>query len=871
MTLSAGTKLGTYDIVALLGSGGMGDVYRARDSKLKRDVAVKVLPDAFSSDPERVQRFQREAEVLASLNNSYIAGIYDLYEWEGSRFLILELVEGETLAELIARGSIPIDDALSISRQIAEALEAAHEKGIVHRDLKPANIKITPEGKVKVLDFGLAKVRAADGAGASISNSPTLMSGTMPGMIMGTAAYMSPEQAKGKEVDRISDLWAFGCVFYEMLAGRPAFEGETVAEVLGGIFRAEPDWSALPRDTPPAICKLLRRCLQKERKQRLHDIADARIEIDEVRPEPAETVIRPIFQNKFRFVWTAAAFVFALAFMVAVALPYFRAVPKPPEMRTDIVTPPTEDPFSFALSPDGKWFTYVASGDGQPRLWLRELDTAAVRLLAGTDGASLPFWSPDSRSIGFFAGAKLWRIDISGGAPQTLAAAPVPRGGTWSSEGVILFNPSVGPLFRVSEEGGSAKAATQIQQGQAWNVYPQFLPGGRDFLFFALGSQETQGIYVASLDSTEAHRLIAADTAGAFLAPDWLLFIRRGTLLAQRFDTAQRVLSGDPVTVAEDVSCYCGGGFGAFSVSASGLVSYRTGGLAQQRLLWVDRSGKVIGNFSNADLSGLQNPELSPDGKRVAISRLVQGNVDVWLLDSTRATRLTFDSEPDDFPIWSPDGNRIVFQSARNGRLDVYQKPTNGTGTETLLLESSQVKLPHDWSSDGRFLLYHSIDPMTGRDLWVRPMEGERKPRVFLKTNFDERWSQFSPDDRWVAYQSNESGRDEIYVRPFPEAEGQWQISADGGMQPRWSRDGKELYYLTADGKLMAVPIGVRGAVLEPGKPVALFRTRIQNLTGPTRPQYDVASDGRFLMLVVAEGSGTPITLLQNWHPEPGK
>jgi len=867
MTFSAGTKLGTYEIVGLLGAGGMGEVYRARDSKLKRDVAIKVLPDEFAHDAERVSRFQREAEVLASLNHPHIAAIYDLAEFGEWRFLVLELVEGETLADRLARGPIPIVEALVIATQIVEALEAAHEKGVVHRDLKPANVKITPDGKIKVLDFGLAKALEGTVAGATLSNSPTLVTvASGPGMILGTAAYMSPEQARGREIDRTTDVWAFGCVLYEMLTARAVFEGETSGEILGGIFKVEPDWSRLPKDTPAAIRKLLRRCLQKERKQRLHDIADARIEIDDVGKEPPDTISSPRIQSRWTLTWIGAALFFALAFAVAVGLPYFRMAAEAPEMRTDIVTPATEDPMSFALSPDSKRLAFVASGDGQTRLWLRSLDSAEARPLPGTEGAKYPFWSPDSRSIGFFAGGRLKRIDISGAVPQTLAEAPVGRGGAWGPDGVILFNPTVGSIFRISASGGATKAVTQLQPGHAVHVFPQFLPGRGEFLFFVVGTPETRGVYVGSLDSSETRRLTAADTASTFLAPGWLLFIRQGTLMAERFDAAQRVVSGDPVMVAEEVAYDGGDGVGAFSVSTSGVMSYRTGGVGKRQLVWLDRSGNTLSNFGPADANGLQNPELSSDGRRVAADRVVQGNRDVWLLDETRATRLTFDAGVDQFPIWSPDGKRIVFHSNRKGPLDLYEKPANGTGAETVLLESAQIKLPHSWSSDGRFLLYHNVDPVTGWDLWVLPMAGERKPRVFLKTNFDERWSQFSPDGRWVAYQSNESGRDEIYVRPFPEAEGQWQISTAGGTQTRWRKDGKELFYLGPDGKLMAVPIGVRGAELQPGIPVALFRTRFWNLTGSFHAQYDVAPDGRFLMLVSSEeASGSPITLLQNW------
>ena len=889
MEVTVGTQLGSLEILSLLGRGGMGEVYRARDSKLKREVAIKILPDEFSRDPGRVSRFQREAEVLASLNHPNIGAIYDVGEAKGSRFLVLELVEGETLAERIKRGPLPVDEALSIGMSICEALEAAHEKGVIHRDLKPANVKVTPEGKVKVLDFGLAKAFEAKASNANLSQSPTLsMAPTNAGVILGTAAYMSPEQARGKDVDKRTDIFAFGCVLFEMLTGRQAFEGEDVADILSRVLQREPDWKLLPVEVPAAIKKLLRSCLEKNARNRRSDANDVRLDIESALKEPDAAPLptgEGAPKGRVRAAWFAATLATAAA--VALAIPYFRsAPPAPPETRVEIVTPATADPISFALSPDGRQIVFVASGDGASRLWLRSLATTTAQPLAGTEGAVYPFWSPDSRSVGFFAGGSLKRLDIGGGAPQTLATALTGRGGTWNADGVILFAPTTGgPLFRVPATGGEPVAVTTLDR-QANHRFPSFLPDGRQFLFYAQGSPETAGIYLGALDSAATRRLTAADEAGVYLPfrddgiAGSLLWVRAGTLVAQRLDLEQKALTDDPVTLADPVAFDAATFASAVSVSASGLVAYREGGANRRQLAWFDRSGKALGVMGAPDENDLRVPRVSPDGRRVAVHRTVQGNADIWLLDGTRSSRFTFDAALDRFPLWSPDGSRIVFESNRKGVSDLYQKPSSGAGAEELLVESPQIKVANDWSADGRFVLYHSIDPQTGRDLWVLPMQGDRKPWVFLKTRFEERASQFSPDGRWVAYMSSESGQYEIYIRPFAApaasgaatnaAAGQWQVSTAGGIFPKWRSDGRELYYIGTNGEMMAAPIAATATTLEPGAPVALFPTRIVGGgvdTGQGR-QYDVTRDGRFLINTVLDDASSPITLIQNWNPQ---
>ncbi len=874
MGVTIGTQLGSVEILSLLGRGGMGEVYRARDTKLKREVAIKILPDEFSRDHDRVARFQREAEVLASLNHPNIAAIYDLEEANGSRFLVLELVEGETLAERIKRGPIPVDESLNIAKSICEALEAAHEKNVVHRDLKPANVKITPEGKVKVLDFGLAKAFAAEASKANLSQSPTLsMAATNAGVILGTAAYMSPEQAKGRTVEKRTDIFAFGCVLYEMLTGRPAFEGEDIPEILSRVLQREPDWALLPANVPPRIQELLRLCLKKDIRKRRSDAADVRIDIEEALTEPLVAMPAVASARNPWLAWIVAAT--AMLAFASLGVLYFRQKPmlEPPEMRVEINTPSTAAPLEFALSPDGRYIVFVASGDGPQRLWLRALDKTEAQPMAGTDGADYPFWSADSRSIGFFATGKLKRIDIAGGPPQALADTGGLHGGAWNADGTILFNASVsGPLSRIAASGGEPVAVTRLDSPrQTDHRFPQFLPDGRHFLFHALGTPEAAGIYLGSLDGGEPKRLAAADTAGAYLAPGMIAFVRQTTLMAQHLDLKRGELTGDPVSLADPVGSNAFA-FGGFSVSAAGQLAYRGGGELRQ-LKWYDRTGKAVGVAGEPDSTSLLYPELSPDGGHVALVRTVQSNPDVWLMDLVRGgmTRFTFDPAVDIAPLWSPDGMRIAFGSTRKGPYNLYLKPSSGAGAEELLLETPNNKYAQDWSKDGRFLLYAEADPKTGRDLWGLPMTGnDRKPIVVVKTSFEELNGQFSPDGHWVAYETNESGRFEIVVQPFPVPSGKWQVSTGGGIQPRWRADGKELYFIAPDGKLMAASVTAAGVTFAAGTPVALFPASPVTGLGTNKQEYVVSRDGRFLINQPAEASTmTPITLILNWKPKP--
>jgi len=883
----------------------MGEVYRARDTKLDRDVAIKILPEAFAHDSDRLARFQREAKTLASLNHPNIAIIHGLEQAGDVHALVMELVEGDDLSQRIARGAIPLDEALPIAKQIAEALEAAHEQGIIHRDLKPANIKVRSDGTVKVLDFGLAKaMEPAAGSSPSMSMAPTittpaLMTGA--GIILGTAAYMAPEQARGKVVDKRADIWAFGAVLFEMLTGKRAFPGEDLTDTLAAVVKLDPKWEALAADVPARVRQVLRACLQKDPKQRMGDVQSVRLALEGAfeTAVPLTTVATPSSTHRGRRPLIAALAVAVVA-MIALAVPALRHLreappPAPPETRVDIVTPATDAQTSFALSPDGRQIVYAASSDGTSRLWLRSLaTTTTAQPLAGTEGATHPFWAPDGRAIGFFTTNALKRLDLGGGAPQTLAPATVGTGATWNADGVIVFAPSrTTPLMRVSASGGSAEAVTVVGPLQQGHVAPSFLPDGRRFLFYVVGAPDTAGVYLGALDGSAPTRVTPAESTGVYLpavpglggqtplagagTSGWLMWVRAGALVAQRLDVTKAALTGTPVTMADGVAVD-GLAFSSISVAGTGLVAYRTGGGTQRQLMWFDRAGTARGAVGDADAT-FANPRVSPDGRRVVVSRLAEGNTDVWLLDGARVSRFTFDSASDQFPLWSPDGTRIVFRSSRTGVGDLYLKHLSGAGGEERLLTSDRTNTPSSWSADGRFLLDHVADPQTNLDLWVVPMVGDRTPSLVLKTPFREGWGAFSPDGRWVAYYSNESGRNEIYVRPFvaagvagtvAEATGsQWQVSTTGGVYPTWSRDGKELYYLNPAGAMTAAPMTVTGATIEPGAPVVLFPTHIfgGGVDAQQGRQYDVAPDGRFLINTVMDSAAAPITLIQNWQP----
>ncbi len=923
MTLAPGVRLGSYEILSAIGAGGMGEVYRARDTKLGRDVAVKILPSSFAADPERVARFQREAQVLAALNHPHIAAIYGLEEHAGSQFLVLELVEGETLAHKLGQvgrerqerrvgqvgpyvvsgfsrtvAGLPIDEGLAIARQVADALQAAHDKGIIHRDLKPANIALTDTGQVKVLDFGLAKYEAGgagragggDGVdGFDVTNSPTLtFAATQAGVILGTAAYMSPEQAKGRVADKRSDIWGFGCVLFEMLTGRRAFEGADASDTLAAVLRAEPDWTALPDNTPSQIRRVLRRCLQKDRDRRLRDVGDVSLDIDEAlaAPDtPAPSVSQGSLTSRLgareRLAWMLLSAVLAIIVVGVAATAYLRT-PALDDRRVEFEIAPSERTSfagsgalasvpSPALSADGRRLAFVAVGsNGSPSLWVRAFDSASATVLPGTDGAALPFWSPDGRSIGFFAQGKLKKIDLSGGTPQTLCDASGFAGGaTWSSAGTILFAPTwTSPLYRVPATGGLPTAVTTLDasQQESGHLWPSFLPDGRHFLYLVRSAKPGRaGIFVASLDAGEPKRLLSADSPAAFGAGRYLLFLAGTDLMAQPFHAGRLELTGAPIRVAERVQYLRAiGSYGAFSVSTTDALVFRAGMAgAESDLVWFDRTGTQLGQVPVR--ANYTVPSLSADDRKIAVNILGESGNDVWVLDAVRNTRqrLTFDRTAV-IPVWSPDGSHVLYPSEQAGPGDLYQKSTS-TGTEDTLLKSNAMKNPTDWSADGHFILYETQDPKTNTDIWALPTTGDRKPFPVLNSEFNEYQGRTSPDGRWIAYVSDESGSLEVYVQSFPKPSGKWQISTAGGGDPRWRRDGKELYFISSDRKLMAVDIKA-DATFQSGLAQALFDVRVSGLVD-VRGHYAVSADGRrFLVNWLGEGGGSsPMTVVLNW------
>jgi serine/threonine protein kinase len=861
MMVQPGTRLGAYEIESALGAGGMGEVYRAKDTKLGRDVALKILPASFTNDPDRVARFRREAQVLASLNHPHIAQIYGLEEANDTQFLVLELVDGESLDCRIAVGRIPVDDALGIAKQIAEALEAAHEKGIIHRDLKPGNIALTKDGQVKVLDFGLAK--AAENASGSIDamNSPTITSPAMMtgiGVILGTAAYMSPEQAKGRPAGKRSDIFAFGCVVYEMLTGKRAFDGQDVPEVLARVIEREPDWSALPANLHPGVRRLLKRCLEKNLKARRRDAGDVIADIEDAKSDATGGVPENSTNVAIsRLGWVAAGMM-ALALAVLGAIHFRDTAARPThEMRVDITTPSSFAPEVFALSPDGKSIVLVASGDGSQRLWLRRFDEATARALPGTEDAQTVSWSPDSRSIAFSASRQIKRLDLGGGVPVVLAEG---SGGvaSWNSDGVVLIVRGAA-VYRVNASGDSRPVKVREVSG-GMIMSAQFLPDGTHFLYcVSSGAPEIRGTYVASLDGGAPKRLGPAENGAAWLPPDRVVFMQQGSLWARRLDLGRLEWNGDPELIAESL-----GGrssrHGGFSVSSDGTIAYRKQASISQ-LSWLNREGKPSATPSDPDSNSLVGPEISPLGRRVAVDRTVQGNRDVWLIDLVRGgmTRFTSNAAADGYPVWFPDGNRIAFETNRKGDFDIYVKALNSTEEEQPLVEGPGQQWPEDISRDGKFLLF-----IGDAALWALPLATDAHKAFKVATA---RNGQFSPDGRWVAFETIESGRAEVVVQSFPEPLGRWPVSTVGGQWPRWSADGKELFFIVA-GKMMASVIHASGSSIEAETPTVLFPVQVESSEGG-HPPYAVSGDGRFLVNQFTEATfDNPITLVLNWRPK---
>ena len=889
-----GKTLGNFTLEAQIGKGGMGEVYKAKDQKLGRDVAIKVLPEEFAKDTDRVARFQREAKLLASLNHPNIAAIHGLEEADGTHFLVLELIEGDTLADRLKRAAIPVEEALKLALQIAEALEAAHDKGVIHRDLKPANIKVTPDGKVKVLDFGLAKAFAGEQAEVNLSHSPTLSeAATLQGVILGTAAYMSPEQARGKPLDKRTDIWAFGCVLYEMLTGKAAFQGEDVTEILAAVVKSGVDLDLLPENLHPDIRKIITRCLQKEQKRRYSGIGDVQYEIEQVLADPSGIFVQPVTATKpkkklrFGIPWLAATL--ALGAIIA-GIAVWKLKPSEPHqvMRFDYELPENQS-FSrggrplVAVSADGMKIVYVAN----QQLYLRKLNELKAKPIQGTDeDPNNPFFSPNGQWIGYYSttDSQLKKITVSGGAPVTLCEAGYPFGATWGSDDTILFGQQAG-IMSVSANGGPAQLLIEIEGGEQVHG-PQLMPGGEWVLFTLQGNSASTDwdeaqIVVQSLKTGERKLLVSGGSDARYLPTGHLVYALGGVLSAIVFDVDNLKVIGGAVPILEGVQRASGfTGAAQFGFSDTGMLAYVVGGADAAvglSLVWVDRNGEE-------ELLGLEpkiylGPRISPDGTKVALTVLDGGDSDIWIWDLIREimSRLTLDETTENNPLWTTDGQKIVFSSNRDNTFSIYWKSADGAGESQNLCSASGSEIGVNgvsWSHDGKFLLLQEVNPGEG-NIGMLSMDGDRPRKPLLQEKYNEIQPQISPDGRWMAYASDQSGDFEVYVRPFPEVnKTMWQVSTSGGRDPLWAPDGRELFYRNGN-SVMAVEVETKSA-FSPGKPKVLFQGEyISGSTSNLNP-WDISHDGkRFLMVkeatrvsTTAEASRPTINIVLNWFEE---
>ena len=899
-----GKTIAHYEVGDELGAGGMGVVYQATDTKLNRQVALKILPEQFARDAERMARFKREAQLLASLNHPNIAAIYGLEQAGDTHALVLELVEGPTLAERIKPGPIAQDEALKIAKQIAEALEAAHDQNIIHRDLKPANVKVREDGQVKVLDFGLAKALEDPQSDTDISNSPTLsVAATKAGIILGTAAYMSPEQAKGKTADRRADVWSFGVVLFEMLTGQRIFTGETISEVLAHVITKEPDWDALPEDTPHAIRKLLSRCLQKEPKQRLQAIGEARIALAEYESDSAASVLmsapevafaaQPMWQ---RVIPWAVAGVAVLAALLAIWSPWERPVPeKPVRLNVEVASEgeliTAGGDINFAISPDGTRIVYVAGTEGNAKLYFRSLDQNEGTALSGTEGAFNPFFSPDGERVAFFAQGSLKKVSIFGGAPLSLCNVQSAKGGSWGSDDTIVFNSDVtAGLSRVSAAGGSPEPLTELAEGERSHRWPQILPGGEHVLFIAQksgGTYDDANVEVANIKTGERNVIHQGGTYPRYLPSGHLVYAREGTLFGAAFDVKRREMTGSPVPLMEGLMQGVSGDV-QFAYSGTGTLLYLTGTAVSGSgvfLARVDLKGKA--ETLPEPLREYRRPRYSPDGSLLATDFVDNNNLDIWIYDLARGTqtRLTFSVGFDSSPVWSPDGKSLIYASTAGSVANLFRIAADGSGQPERLTESDLPQVPADWSPDGKILLFYQ-GPGANSDLMILhlgentettgssdPATPKYRVEPFLQTEFDEQNGRISPNGRWAAYQSDESGGAwQIYVRPFPGSGRKIQISSDFGSQPVWSPDGKMLYFRDRQG-LMAVSVNTQGEVFRADRPRRLAEFLIPS--NHSQFAYDIEPGGRhFVTRHVsnqAEEQAEPTThigFIFNWFEE---
>jgi len=837
MPLTPGARLGAYEVIGTLGAGGMGEVYRARDRRLGRDVAVKILPAAFADDADRLARFEREARTLASLNHPNIATIHGVESSGSVQALVMELVEGQTLDEVIASaapGTMDRDDILAIARQVAQALEAAHDAGVTHRDLKPANIKVRPDGTVKLLDFGLAKMPAAEGSGVSANamNSPTLTAaafaagygepGTQIGVILGTAAYMSPEQARGRPVDRRADVWAFGCVLFEMLSGRRPFIGSDISETLAAVIKDEPAWSALPADLPEPLRRLLRRCLEKDPKRRLSSIGDARLELDEPSmPAPATAPPAASSRQPSRAGWIAAALMTAVAAGTVAWAGWFRMPAAAPLMRVTVQAPPEHrlfrDPANTTISPDGTRVAFITGASrSDAKLWIRSLDRLDAVAVEDSSGAQLPFWSPDSAMVGFFAGGHLKVVSAGGGRPQTLAEAPDGRGATWGANGDIVFAAaSAGPISRVSANGGAVTTVTELRSadGETGHRFPWFLPDGRHFLFAALPSKENHyAIYRAAIGSTSRELVLTAETAPLYADPGYLIYSRQGVLVAHPFDARRLTVSGEAIPIGDmpgEVNLEYSAGWAA-SVSRTGSLIYLSAAQSRSRLAWLDQTGREVGtvNVPSAPYVGVA---LSRDGRRAVVGQLAAPLSSLWFADLVRGglTPIAPATSWHSNSIWSADDRYVVFGADRAGPVDLYIRDVNAARDEVLYQSESLFKYPASWSPDGKTIVFTDLSPETGNDVWTIAPFDDRKPVPFLRTKALETFGAISPDGRWMAYHSNQAGSFDVYVQPFPGGGNPIRLTTTGTLDWGlwWKADGSQVLILGGNLDLQLVDV----------------------------------------------------------------
>ncbi len=869
MVLTSGVRLGPYEIQSPLGAGGMGEVYRARDTRLGRDVAVKVLPSHLSSDPDLKVRFEREARALSALQHPHICTLHDVGHEDSIDFLVMEFLEGETLEQRLLRGALSPKQVVEYGIEIADALAQAHQVGIVHRDLKPGNIMLTKSG-VKLLDFGLAKpAHAAFTAGAG-AGAPTLSNRlTAKGTIVGTYQYMAPEQLEGKEADVRSDIFALGAVLYEMATGKPAFTGKTPASIVAAILTSEPvTITALRPTSLLELNRLIRTALAKNPDERWQSARDVGILLDSI------ATTRDQAKKRSLSLWQTTTGLLTLVALALVAFLIFRTTNATPRLLRLAIPPPANARFSsleklLAISPDGRQVAFTAvDGNGRHSLWVRALDSLQAKALPGTEDADTPFWSPDSKLIGFFSHSKLKKIDPAGGQQPELIcnAGADPGGASWNRDGVIVFAPNFeGVLYRVPASGGQPIAVTEAYKGhdEANHIWPEFLPDGRHFLFLVLG-RDDEGIHVGSLDSKE-HRLVLRESSSvAYVEPGYLLFGRNGVLMAQRFDAKRIQTFGDPVRIVDALETASGYGY-SFSVSSNGVLIYWTGRrFSATQLTWYRRDGTRLASVG--PVGPLRSPRISPDGRAIAMNRLESENdFSVWLIDSRGvATRFTF-GDYDLNPIWAPDGASVIFSSPRDGLPpNLFQKSLAGGSEERRLMHSVIDSIATDWSRDGRYVVYQANELGTNWNIWALPLVGDQAPQPVLRTQFNETDPRISPDGRWLAYVSDESGQWQVYVQRFLSSGGKWQVSSAGGNQPQWSHDGKELFYIASDQKLMIVTVHP-GQSLEPGPPKPLFQLHTPN--DSLISDYDVdRDDQRFLVsTLVSDEPSPPLTVVMNW------